>query len=133
MNASQLQLVDVPTVAQNTLIKEAATAKPLTERQQAVLDLVTRAGIDGIDADMAGALLHSLKKGRWAHTSDERCDWCGRDGNGMLKRLAELGQVRYRRRKGNVDGAWLATGTDTTKPAASSQDDGWSDLLAAGF
>lgn len=80
---------------------------PLTDRQQAVLDAVQRAQPDGLDNAQAGAILHSFKDGRWAHTADERCDWCEPAGKQYLRRLAELGHVRYRRKRGDRPGGWM--------------------------
>lgn len=97
MSPDQLRLIDAPAV------------KPLTGRQQAVLDAVTNAGVDGIDAADAGAITHALKEGRWAHPQDQRCAYCGRDGQAILARLAELGHVRYRRKTSSLPGGWVAT------------------------
>jgi hypothetical protein len=63
-----------------------------------------------LDADQAGAVLHAMKDGRWAHDSSARCDFCARDGRSYLERLRELGHVRYRRRKGDRPGGWLPAG-----------------------
>lgn len=90
----QLELIPAPPV-------------PLTDRQQAVLDAVQRAQPDGLDAEQAGAILHSFKDGRWAHSADEICQFCHRDGKKYLGRLADLGRVRYRRKRGDRPGGWV--------------------------
>lgn len=83
MKATQLVLIPPP-------------APKLTEKQQALLDAVTAAGQDGLSAAEAGAVLHSLKEeSRWAHSRDDRCVYCPRDGNVYLRRLRQLGWVRY--------------------------------------
>ena len=94
----QLALVDVQPAAK------------LTERQQAVLDALQRAGHDGLDADQAGAIAHELKAGRWQHSRDERCLYCAQDGLQILRRLRDLGLARYRRanRSRSLPGVWLA-------------------------
>jgi hypothetical protein len=93
------------------LLEPTPAVPKLTDRQAAVLDAVRRAGIDGLDADHAGAITHGFKTGGWAHGPDERCDYCGRDGNAVLKRLRELELVAYRRAKGSMPGGWVLTGT----------------------
>lgn len=102
----QLALVEIP------------ASPKLTDRQRAVLDALTAAGAFGVDADQAGAIAHELKTGRWRHSRDDRCEYCGRDGNQILSRLRDLGYARYRRRKGQLAGVWLATSErDETPPA----------------
>jgi hypothetical protein len=88
--------------------------RPLTDRQQAIVDALHRAGPDGLDTDQAGAILHEL---RGVHTRDTRCQWCTREGKGVLHRLADLGHARYRRanRARSIPGAWLATNIETTQ------------------
>jgi hypothetical protein len=92
----------------------------LTERQRAVRDALQAAGQDGLDADQAGAIAHTLKEGRWAHSKDERCQFCGKDGQAILRRLAELGLARYRRadRARNTHGTWLPTNEEPQPDAA---------------
>lgn len=98
---------------QLVLIPEAPPK--LTDKQQALLDAVTSAGQDGLEASEAGAVLHALKEeSRWAHTRHERCEWCGRDGNQYLKRLRTLGHVRY---SGKLK-VWLAVGTEAQEPVS---------------
>lgn len=94
MTVEPLQLFDVP------------ASHHLTDRQQAVLNALRRAGQDGLHADECGAIAHELKQGRWAHTRDERCQFCGQDGMQILRRLRELGLVRYRAKLK----AWVAVG-----------------------
>lgn len=98
--------------------------KPLTDRQQAVLDALTAAGQDGLDTDQAGAIAHELKEGRWAHGRDDRCAYCAQDGKQILQRLADLGHARYRRanRAKSLPGIWLAMNptTDLAEHAAAS-------------
>ncbi len=83
-----------------------AEAPKLTPRQQVVMDALTRAGHDGIAPGAAGAILHELKEGRWAHGRDERCDFCSRDGLSVLKALRKKGLARYRAKLK----VWQATG-----------------------
>jgi hypothetical protein len=92
----------------------------LTERQRAVRDALRAAGQDGLDADQAGAIAHTLKDGRWAHSKDERCRFCGKDGQAIMRRLAELGLARYRRanRQRNIHGTWLPTDAEPQPDAA---------------
>jgi hypothetical protein len=78
------------------------TGRPLRPRQQAVVDLV--AGTPGgVTADEAGAMLHSLKAGRWAHGADERCVFCGRDGTAVLRSKAVAPLVVRRRVSGRYE------------------------------
>lgn len=91
----------------------------LTERQQAVYTALTAAGHEGLDADQAGAIAHELKEGRWQHGRDERCNYCGREGQQILVRLREYGLARYRRRKGQLAGVWLTTGSAAAPPSRS--------------
>lgn len=92
----QLQLVEV------------AAEPRLTSRQQAVLAAVQHAGIDGLDADQAGALLHWRND---RHGPDDRCAFCGRDGQSILaKELRPKGLVKYRRAKGLLAAGWIAVG-----------------------
>lgn len=77
-----------------------AAPPKLRPRQQALYDLV-RAHPEGITKDEAGALIHSLKGGRWAHPASERCDWCARDGRQALSSKALKPLLVGRR-----DGRW---------------------------
>lgn len=88
----QLALIDVP------------AAPALTDRQQHALDAITAAGADGIHSDELGALLCE-RNGK--HSAGDRCQWCTKNGLGVLNRLRELGLVRYRSKLK----AWTATGT----------------------
>jgi hypothetical protein len=81
-----------------------AVAPTLTGRQQAVYDLVTSRP-DGVTRDEVGALVHSLKEGRWQHPAGERCDFCARDGRAAL-RAAALKPLLVGRR----DGRWYLRG-----------------------
>lgn len=91
----------------------APTTPKLTARQQAVLDALTAAGADGLEPSEAGAVLHALKEGRWAHSREERCEYCGRDGLAVLRRLRALGLSRYR--------AKTKVWTTTDAPAAETE------------
>lgn len=84
-----------PVTDQLELVLAPATPK-LTARQQTVLDALTAAGADGLEPSEAGAHLHALKEGRWAHSREQRCEWCPRDGLAVLRRLRALGLARYR-------------------------------------
>jgi hypothetical protein len=72
------------------------TGPKLTPRQQAVHQALQAAGQDGLHADEAGAVAHEQKEGRWAHSRDERCQWCGKDGKQILHALRAKGLARYR-------------------------------------
>lgn len=97
---------------QLALIEAPAQAK-LTLRQSMTLDLVRAAHPDGIEASEAGAHLHSMKEGRWAHSADERCLYCGSEGKSVLEALKAKGLVRFRRAKGQEPARWLlARGTE---------------------
>jgi hypothetical protein len=73
----------------------------LTEKQRAVLlELRTR---HPLTADDAGAIAHELKTGRWGHTRDTRCDYCGRDGRQILDRLVDLGLAKRKRGAGHMN------------------------------
>lgn len=81
-------------------------SKPkLTDRQALALAALQAADHAGLHADEVGALLHEQKQGRWGHSREERCAWCGGDGLAMLRRLRELGHARYRAKLK----AWQAT------------------------
>jgi hypothetical protein len=105
--------------------------RKLTDRQQHVLDALTRAGQDGLDADQAGALLCERKG---IHGREQRCQFDGRNGKQVLEALKAKGLARYRRRRGDTPGAWLAaTLNPQTEPETSGLQDGWDDLVRAGF
>lgn len=72
----------------------APTLKPLTERQQQVLELVETAGRDGVEPALVGAVLHEL---RGRHTSDMRCPFCSDDGKQALRALQKLKRVTRRK------------------------------------
>lgn len=96
MTAEQLVLIPPP-------------APRLTDKQQALLDAVAAAGLEGLGAAEGGAVLHALKEeSRWTHTRHERCQYCSRDGNQYLRRLRQLGHVRY---AGKLK-VWVAVGVD---------------------
>ncbi len=98
-----------------------AEPKPLTGRQQAVLDALQAAGQDGLDTDAAGAIAHEIPTSSgYSHARDTRCIHCAHAGRQILDRLAELGHARYRRanRAKSVPGAWLATNLTADTEAA---------------
>lgn len=74
------------------------TSPKLAARQQAVHAALQAAGADGLESSEAGAIAHELKETKWAHSRDDRCVYCGKDGRAILLRLAELGLARYRSR-----------------------------------
>lgn len=74
--------------------------KPLTERQQFVLELVQHAGSEGLAADEVGARL-CARRGK--HDVDDRCQWCPTSGREVLKALRRRGLVKSRR-----NGSWYA-------------------------
>lgn len=93
--------------AQEALFDVPAEPKKRTDRQELVLQAVQRAGIDGIDAADAGAIL-CARRGR--HSADDRCQWDGMNGKGVLEELRAKGLVVYRRAKGSLPGAWITAG-----------------------
>lgn len=86
----------------------------LTDRQQVVMDALTRNGQDGLDADQAGALWCSAKS---IHGPDDRCGFDGKSGLGILHELQAKGLTRYRRanRARGIHGAWLSTDVPATE------------------
>lgn len=95
---------------------ELPVAPKLTWRQQAVLDAVTRAHPESLESSEAGAILHEMKEGRWRHSRDDRCRFCGQDGKAVLEALRTKGLVTYRRRKGLEDGGWVLAGCQRPAP-----------------
>jgi hypothetical protein len=65
----------------------------LTVRQERLLK-VLRASVDGLSADEAGAVVHSMKL-HGGHGEDQRCRWCGKDGKQALEALQRHG-LAYR-------------------------------------
>lgn len=98
---------------QLTLVEAPAEPK-LTARQQAVLEIVRAAGIDGVDAADAGALAHTMKER--PHGLDQRCEFCGKDGQRILGRLREFGLVTYRRKSATLPGAWISAEFKGARP-----------------
>lgn len=96
-----------------------APVRPLTERQQTVLDLVTEAGIDGIRATQVGLALH-VAAGK--HPPDDPCQWCGEDGKSVLRALQKRRLVVRRR-----TGRWTVP---KPKAVSAAKDTG---ALPAGF
>lgn len=72
----------------------AAAEKPLTQRQQQVLELVIAAGRDGVLASDVGAMLHE-RRGR--HPADLFCGFCSDDGKDALRALQRRKLVVRRR------------------------------------
>lgn len=72
----------------------------LGPRQQLVLDELARIHPEPLTADEAGALVHSRRQSRWAHSTDQRCDYCATEGGQVLRRLAQLGHAVRRRGAG---------------------------------
>jgi hypothetical protein len=119
-------------IEQLALIEQPATeiAEPkLTDRQQFALRIVKDAGPDGVTSDEVGAAW-CAQNGK--HTVDTRCQWDGSNGRQVLKALEKRGLVKYRRRTATREGGWVAIGAQAAA-APSSQDDGWTKLLEAGF
>lgn len=71
-------------------VDELAT---LTPRQQLAFDYVRER--DGATADEVGAFLHAHRDRR-PHGVDDRCNWCTKDGRGVLTSKALAPLVRYR-------------------------------------
>jgi hypothetical protein len=66
----------------------------LGPRQQLVLDELHRIHPDPITTDEAGALVHAA---RGNHGAGDRCQWCGSEGQDVLRRLSQLGHAIRRR------------------------------------
>jgi hypothetical protein len=103
-------LFDVGPVDENTL----------TERQRAVLRAARSP--EGVDPRQAGHAAHAAAGCKWCRAT-EPCRYAESDGNTILRRLRELGLVRYR--------AKLKTWHATTG-RATSQNTG-ADPFPAGF
>lgn len=76
------------------LALDGAPAKTLTARQQLAFDYVRER--TGVTAEEVGAYLHARKERR-PHSIDKRCDYCARDGRGVLTSKAVAPLVTYRR------------------------------------
>jgi hypothetical protein len=84
--------------------------RPLSPRQQAVLDKLHAAGIDGLTPAEAGAYVH-WTQGR--HAYSHTCQWCAHAGNEVLGALRKRGFARQRGRPR----VWVAVGVrDDTMP-----------------
>lgn len=94
-------------IEQLSLVELPAEPAKRTERQDFILDAVKSAGIDGLLSDEAGALLCE-RRGR--HSRDDRCEWDGQNGKGVLEELKAKDLVYYRRAKRDNPGAWFAVG-----------------------
>lgn len=90
----QLAIAEVETISTEST---AAAPKPLTPRQQLAWDYVR--SHDGVTTDEVGAYLHAHKEKR-PHSVDERCDFCAKDGRGVLTSKAVAPLVTYRRAPG---------------------------------
>jgi hypothetical protein len=88
-------------VTQPTLFDPPVVDKPLTDRQQFVVELLQRAGREGLAADEVGANLCE-RKGK--HPAGDRCEWCSKNGLQVLRSLrSRHGKVKSRR-----NGSWYA-------------------------
>ena len=76
--------------------------RPLTDRQQHALDYLTAAGHTGRTADEVGAEL-CARRGK--HAAGDRCVWCAKAGNEVLRALRRHGKVKQLR---NGTGCWVA-------------------------
>jgi hypothetical protein len=74
--------------------------RPLTDRQQHALHIISQAGWQGITSDELGAHLHQYRQenGGKGHTTDHRCDWCSHEGQEAGKALHTRGLI-YRRER----------------------------------
>jgi hypothetical protein len=97
------------TDAQLNLLGAPAVAVKLTDRQRKVLLALRQVG-GTMNVDEAGAILHELKTGRWAHSRDARCDYCGQDGRSVLEALVHKGLAERKRPDGHI--VYRATVTD---------------------
>jgi hypothetical protein len=88
----------------------------LGDRQHFVLELVERAGTDGVSADEAGAAW-CAERGK--HPVEERCEFDGKTGNDVLRSLRAKGLVRYRKRTPDREGGWVAVDASEPPPAPS--------------
>lgn len=103
------------TVEQIELLAVTPTALP--PPQQAVYDALHSCGHEGLSADEAGAIAHATKTSQWAHSPDDRCTYCARDGHAILRALEAKGLTAYRRKRRNVPGGWILTGQTDSTPA----------------
>lgn len=85
----------------------------LTDRQQFALELVQRAGTDGVHAEEIGAAWHAH---HGKHDADARCMYDGSNGKQVLNELKRKGLVRYRRGNASRPGFWLAVGARDVRP-----------------
>jgi hypothetical protein len=89
--------------------------RPLTPRQQAVLDALQRAGQDGLLPAEAGAIVH-MAQGR--HGPGLGCRWCPTAGLEILRALRKRGLARQRGRPR----VWVAVGVPTPDPPGMSSE-----------
>lgn len=87
--------------AHPTLFPVESPPRPLTDRQASALELLQRAGSDGLRADELGAALCE-RNGR--HAAGDRCEYDKANGLGVLRALRTKGVARARR-----DRTWRAT------------------------
>ena len=66
--------------------------RPLTPRQELVLDALRRAGAAGMTPLQAGAMVH-FQQGR--HGETVPCDWCVSAGLEILRALRKKDHARY--------------------------------------
>ncbi len=91
---------------------EVEVGPKLTARQAAVLEALRAAGERGLEPSEAGAIAHELKAGRWAHSREQRCQFCGGDGADVCKALERKGLARYVRGRG----LWYAAPEPQAEP-----------------
>ena len=87
-------------LAVSTDVRKARPERPLTERQQFVLELLQNAGPDGLTPDDVGRQLHG-HQGK--HSDEELCQWCPVAAREVLRALRNRGKVKSRR-----TGSWYA-------------------------
>lgn len=90
-----------------------APAVKLTGRQRFALEVIDRLG--PVASDELGAHLHER---RARHGVDERCRWCGQEGNAAGRELRTKGFVKLRRSEG-----WVLAGVAAKAKQASSEYD----------
>ena len=92
-------------MSQRTLFSRPPADGDLSERQRLVYEAARERG--GLSDLEAGALLHAGK-----HSDDQPCQWCARDGRGVLVALRRRDLVKRRR-----GGTWTLADAGAYEPA----------------
>lgn len=102
----------------------------LTTRQMQAWDYI-RSVPGGVTADEIGALLHSLREDRWAHSTDARCDYCATTGREVAT-SAGLKPLVVRRRGGKYEPRRVedrAVVEAVAAPITELRGDSWEDMF----